>query len=36
MAPVVLSSAWAVEILWDHIPQDIDLKKIIDIKDIAF
>ncbi len=35
-AVVGLGSAWAVEILWDHIPQDIDLKKIIDIKDIAF
>ena len=33
--PVVvgLASAWAVEILWDHIPEDPDISKIIDMKD---
>jgi len=33
---VGLSSAWAIEILWDYIPGDIDTSKVIDIKDVAF
>ena len=35
-AVVGLSSAWAIEILWDYIPRDIDITKVIDIEDVAF
>ena len=33
---VGLGAAWAVEILWDNLPGDIDVSKIIDIKDVDF
>lgn len=33
---VGLSSAWAVEILWDYIPADTDITNIIDIKNAPF